>query len=102
MGVGVPDAATVKVTEPPATTLWLAAGCVVIVGATVVGAGGGVGGGGVTTGSATTVSTPALLVALPATFVTKAAYVALSFVVTDGRVNVVPVAPAMTAPFFSH
>ena len=71
----------------PAITVWLA-GCVVIAGATV---------------AVVTVSTAALLVALPAVLLTSAVNCALlSAVVSAGVVYVEEVAPLIAAPFFFH
>jgi hypothetical protein len=83
----VPVAATVNEAVFPAITVWLA-GCVVMAGATVV---------------LVTVSTAALLVALPAVLLTSAVNCALlSAVVSAGVVNVEEVAPLIAAPFFFH
>lgn len=83
----VPVAATVNEAVFPAITVWLA-GCLVICGATV---------------ALVTVSTAALLVALPAVLITSAVNCALlSAIVSAGVVYVEEVAPPIVVPFFFH
>jgi hypothetical protein len=83
----VPLAVTVKEAVFPAITVWLA-GCVVIAGATE---------------ALVTVSTAALLVALPAVLLTTALNCALlSVVVSAGVVYVDDVAPLIALPLFFH
>ena len=83
----VPLAATLNVAVFPAITVWLT-GCVVMKGATV---------------AAVTVSTAALLVALPALLLTTAVNCALLFaVVSAGVVYDEEVAPLIAVPFMLH
>lgn len=83
----VPVAATVNEAVFPAITVWLA-GCVVMAGATT---------------ALVTVSTAALLVALPAVLLTSAVNCALlAEVVSAGVVYVDDVAPLIAVPFIFH
>jgi hypothetical protein len=86
VGVGVPDAATVKVTEPPAVTV-CDDGCVVNDGATV---------------AALTVSVAALLVAVPALFVATQSYEPASVAETALSTSEVPVWPEIAVPPLRH
>ena len=82
----VPEAATTNEADFPASIVWLA-GCVMIAGATT---------------GLVTVSTAALLVALPALLLTTAVnFALLSEVVSAGVVYAEEVAPLMATPFFS-
>src|SRR5260370_2248711 len=82
----VPVATTVNVAVCPAVTAWFP-GCVVIVGAT---------------GAGFTVSVAALLVTVPAEFLTTTANAdPLSAVVVAGVLYLAPVPPPILAPFFS-
>ena len=71
VGVGLPDATTVKLTLVPAVAVWVDAGWLTITGALEVLVGGGGGGAGGVTTSVTT-SFVALLVTAPAAFVATA------------------------------
>jgi hypothetical protein len=83
----VPVATTVNVAAFPAITVWLA-GCVEIAGATV---------------ALVTVSTAALLVALPALLLTATVnFSLLAAVVSAGVVYVDDVAPLIAVPFMLH
>jgi hypothetical protein len=95
VGVGVPDAATAKVTFAPATAV-CEEGCEVIVGTVATGA------TGTGVGIVWTITIAFPLVTEPAAFVTTTEYVAAARLLTSLSVSLALVAPEIATPFFLH